>query len=142
MRKFRQTSNVLTSFTNRVHPSSEIDYFFYIPLGSEIDYFFYVDPSSEIHYFSTKTSSEISYFNQSINQSIDPKQKKNVFFGRWVLCFATNFGIEIVYFATGTYSSEIVYFATQEYVKEIVYFATRVYRTCADNRDGSSTPVR
>ena len=49
------------SVWNHVRPSSEIDYFFYIPLGSEIDYFFYVDPSSEIHYFSTKTSSEIVY---------------------------------------------------------------------------------
>ena len=42
-----------------IHPSSEIDYFFYIPLGSEIDYLFYVDTSREIDYFSTKTSSEI-----------------------------------------------------------------------------------
>ena len=44
-----------------VHPSSEIDYFFYIPLGSEIDYFATIGPSSEIDYFSTKISSEIEY---------------------------------------------------------------------------------
>ena len=44
-----------------VHPSSEIEYFFYIRLGSEIDYFATVGPSSEIDYFSTKISSEIEY---------------------------------------------------------------------------------
>ena len=44
-----------------LHPSIEIDYFFYIPLGSEIDYFATIGPSSEIDYFSTKISSEIEY---------------------------------------------------------------------------------
>ena len=54
--------------------------------------------------------------------------------GRGVLYFATNFGSEIVYFATRAYSSEIVYFATQRSVKEIVYFATRVYIQCISPR--------
>ena len=58
-----------------LHPSSEIDYFFYVPKGSEIDYFATIGPSSEIDYFATKISSEIEYPSSQKKHKIYKKYK-------------------------------------------------------------------